>query len=300
MNIGYFNARGFNEIEHWFQLEIQELTKRGHDVINFSIRGNQPTKEHIEWMDFAHFHFAQVADRYKRIGVPFCISPHANDIWIDNGETLKRASKHPLCKFVTYQSFYHKRKFEEWGIDKPLVYLPMCARTTLFQRTSDIPNGEGIIIAGGRLIPKKGLDRIMHLDNLTIFGEGPLEKELKDMNPNVIFTGQLDGGELRYLMEKSWLFLHPAIITPDGDKDGIPNTIKEALLMRMQVIASPISGIPELEGIHLLDNWSNIEEVITTIPKAPNYVGERYVRSTYSPSACIDRFLKAIDDYGGL
>jgi len=299
LHIGYFNARGLNNIEHWFNLEMEELTKRGHDIIYFSFHGLQPTRGHIEWMDFAHMHFAQVAEHYKRIGVPFCISPHANDIWRDNGAKLKKASEHHNCKFVTYQSLYHKKKFEEWGIDKPLVYLPMCVRTRLFKRTMDIPNGERLL-AGGRLIPKKGLDRIMHLKNLTIFGEGPLESSLKSMNPEVIFAGQLDGEGLRHLMDQSWLFLHPAIETPDGDKDGIPNTLKEAMLMRMQIITSPIAGIPELKNITLLEDWSNIDDIIRDIPRQPNYNGEKEILSIYSPELCIDRLLKAIEEYGDI
>jgi len=93
MNIGYFNARGINDVEHWFRLEIEELRRRGHDIRVFSLRMDQPTRSDIEWMDIAHFHFAQVAQRYKRLGVPFIISPHANDIWIDRGANLLSSSK---------------------------------------------------------------------------------------------------------------------------------------------------------------------------------------------------------------
>jgi len=297
MDIGYANARGFNDIEHWYKLEQDELIKRNHNVYEFNLRYKQPDINEIKKLSFCHYHFAHVADRFKRLGIPFCISPHAHDIWLDNGETLKRASSHPNCKFVTYQSFYHKRKFEEWGIDKPIVYLPMCVRTKLFKRINDIPNGEGII-AGGRLIPKKGLNRIMHLDNLTIFGEGPLESELKAMNPKVKFVGHLDGPELRDLMEESWLFLHPAIETEDNDKDGIPNTIKEAMLMRLQVISSPIAGIPELENVSLLNDWTNINYVIENTRRQPNYKGEKEIRNIYSPKSCVNRLLEAIEKYG--
>jgi glycosyltransferase involved in cell wall biosynthesis len=298
MNIGYANARGFNDIEHWYKLEQDELIKRGYNVYEFNLKYKQPDISEIKKLSFCHYHFAHVADYYKRLGVPFCISPHAHDIWLDNGETFKRASRHPNCKFVTYQSFYHKKKFEEWGIDKPLVYLPMCCRTKLFKRTLDIPNGEGLL-AGGRLIPKKGLDRIMHLNNLTIFGDGPLMEDLKRMNPNVTFTGHLDGEELRHLMDKSWLFLHPAIETLDNDRDGIPNTLKEASLMRMQILTSPIAGIPEMKGIYLLEDWSkeSINNSIIDIPRCPNYKAENHVRELYSPENCVNKLLEAIKKY---
>lgn len=298
MNIGYFNARGVNDIEHWFSLEMTELLKRGHNVISFSLRGEQPTREHIEWMDFAHFHFAQVADYYKRIGVPFAISPHANDIWRDNGAQFKKASKHPKCKFVTYQSFYHKRKFEEWGIEKPMVYLPMCCRTELFKRNTPY-SPFGYKIAGGRLIPKKGLDRLRNVEHLHVFGDGPLRDDLgRILPPSTKFTGFLSGKGLKELFEQSSVYLFPAIITSDGDSDGIPNTIKEAMLMRLHIIASPVAGIPELENITLLEDWSNINEVIDTMPKNANWKGMKEIQNIYSPEITVNMLEEAIEEYG--
>ena len=297
MRIGYFNARGPNNgIEHWFDLEIEELKRRGNEIRTFDTRGNPPSAGDVSWMDIAHFHFAQVANHYKRIGVPYIISPHANDIWCDNGATLISASKHPNCKFVTYQSYYHKRKFEEWGIDKPLVCLPMCVRTKLFKRAHPIECTSGIL-AGGRLIPKKGLDRIIHLNDLTIFGDGPLKSKLMEMNPNVKFLGQLEGESLHRAYEDAWVFLNPSVVTPDGDSDGIPNTIKEAMLMELQVVSSPVAGIPELENISLLSDWSRLEDVLKDLPREPNIKGRSEILKIYSPEICIDRLLKAIEEY---
>jgi glycosyltransferase involved in cell wall biosynthesis len=293
MNIGYFNSRGPNNgIEHWFDLEIEELRKRGHEVRTFYIKGNQPKMEDIKWMDLAHFHFAQVAEYYKKMGVPYIISPHANDIFIDDGYNLKRACISRHCLGVTYQSYYHKKKFEEWNIDKPLVYLPMCCRTELFKRKTPYNPSERLV-AGGRLIPKKGLDRLIGVENLTIFGEGPLMEELKSKLDCVKFTGYLDGQELKDLFEKSSIYLFPAIKSSNGDSDGIPNTIKEAMLMQLHIIASPIAGIPELENISLLSDWSidNLKRVIDDIPDEPNKKGECEIRRLYNPKSCVDRIL---------
>ena len=301
MNIGYFNARGINDVEHWFKLEIDELRRRGHEVKVFALNkayGVHPSRSDVEWMDFAHYHFAQVGNYFKRLGVPFIISPHANDIFRDDGYTLKMASRHHNCKAVTYQSFYHKRKFEEWGIDKPLVYLPMCCRTELFKRKHNTLHLTGDkIIAGGRLIPKKGLDRLSSVDNLIIFGEGPLEDKLKNKLPNAEFVGWKSGKELRDTFQKGWIFLNPSVTTPDGDSDGIPNTIKEAMLMEMQVISSPVAGIPELENVTLFSDWDNINECIETMPRQPNKKGRREILNTYSPKSTVDRLLNAIEEY---
>jgi len=307
MNIGYANAQGINDIEHWYKLEMNELKRRGHYIYEFNLRHKIPNRQEIKNLDFIHFHYCHVANTFKRMGIPFCISPHTNDIFPDNGKTLLKASSHKNCKFVTYQSFYHKRFFEEIGIEKPLVYLPMCCRVDLFKRKS--PYGSGVrethpckIIAGGRLIPRKGLDRILPLvDNLQVFGDSKdIEyiDYLKSLNTTTNFVGHLSGTDLRDFYDDGWLYIFPARIVEDGNRDGIPNTLKEAMLMELQILASPVAGIPELENITLFSDWKNVNECIKTMPREPNKKGRREILNNFSPKSCIGRLLKGIENYG--
>jgi len=304
MNIGQFNARGpHNGVEHWFDLIHDELINQGHEVRQFWLRGDQPTKEDKEWMDFALFHFSQVALHYMRLGVPYCILPSANDCFPDNGAKLKKAASHKNCKFVTYQSQYHLEKYKEWNIPKPKVYVPMPARIDLFKRTKPVGTK---IIAGGRLIPKKGLDKLPNRSDLYIFGDGPLRTRLVCRLPKVNFVGWLEGEELRDLMEDSWLFLNPSIETEDGDKEGIPNTLKEALLMELHVISSPIAGIPELKHVNLVKDWSDIyingyikdlekiNQGYTFYKFRGNLEGKEEIRNIYSPENCVNKLLEMI------
>lgn len=292
MNIGIFNARGINKTEHFVSLEIEELKKRGHVVEHFWIKGRHPTKEEIKNMNFAVFHFVPTAYYFYRIGVPFCILPTANDIFPDNGRMLLALEKHPLCKFIGYQSFYHKKKYDEWGITKPTAHIPHCVRVDLFKRTRPLGNK---IIAGGRLIDRKALDRIVpYMDNLTIFGEGPEMEKLMKMNPKVNFTGYLDGEQMKQLYDDSWLLI------VCSSSEGLPNTIKEALLMELQVIASPVAGIPEFENISLFNDWNNINSIIKDIPKENNIKGRKEILNTFSSSICMSKLERAIEEYGGM
>ena len=303
LHLSQFNARGpRNNVEYWFDLIHDELEKQEHEVRQFWLRGTQPKKEDIEWMDFAIYHFSQVALYYRRIGVPFCIMPSANDCFPDNGAKLKIAASHKNCRFVTYQSMYHLKKYKEWDIPKPKVYVPHPVRTELFKRDKFRYDR---ILAGGRLIPKKGLDKIVgKVAGLTVFGDGPLRKDLEEgafrwsKTKATEFTGWLDGQQLKNLMEESWLFLNPSVVTSDGDSDGVPNTIKEAMLMKMHVISTPVAGIPELENITLLSDWSNIWKVIQDMPRQWNWKGDKEIRSIYTPKFCVNRLLEGIEEYG--
>ena len=298
MNLGLFNARGINETEHFIPLEIEELRKRGHSVTHYWIKGKHPTHEEVKNMDFAIFHFVPTAMFFRRLGIPFCVLPTANDVFMDEGKNLKIIESNRNCKFIGYQSFYHKRKYNEWGITKPVVHVPHCVRTSLFKRQTPY-NPSGKIVAGGRLIPKKGLDRLKGVENLTIFGDGPLRDKLAMGFGDKGFTGYLSGNQLKDLFEESSIYLFPAIITPDGDSDGIPNTIKEALLMELYCIASPVAGIPEIESVTLLEDWSTdkIKKVIEIMPTEPNKKGRSEILKSFSPQICVNKLLKGIYEY---
>jgi len=298
MRIGQFNARGpHNGVEHWFDLICDELHAQGHQVKQFWFRGNQPSLMDRHEMEFAIFHFSQVANYYKKLGVPFCIMPSANDCFPDNGATLKKAASHKNCKFITYQSFYHLEKYKEWDIPKPKVYVPMPVRINLFKRETPYNPETCSYVAGGRLIPKKGLDRLTNVENLTVFGDGPLRNMLsRTLHPSTKFTGFLDGKELRDLFEKSTVYLFPATITSDGDSEGISNTIKEALLMELPVICTPIAGNREFENVEFLSNWDNIKEVLDDAKFERNYKGRQEILRTYSPKSCVKKLLDGIKD----
>jgi len=299
MNIGIFNTRGINQTEHFIPLELEELKRLGHTVEIYWTKGRHPTKKEAECMDFAIFHFVPTAMFFSRIGVPFCVLPTANDIFPNEGENLIYIQNHPNCKFVGYQSFYHKRKYDEWGITKPIAHIPHCVRTKLFKRQTPY-NPSGKIIAGGRLIPKKGLDRLKGVENLTIFGDGPLIDKLgQELGASTKFTGYMGAQSLKELFEEASIYLFPAIVMPDGDSEGISNTIKESMLMELQVICTPIAGNTEFENIAFLSDWSkeSVERAINSVSKEPNTKGRAEILKTFSPEICVNKLLKAIDDY---
>lgn len=118
------------------------------------------------------------------------------------------------------------------------------------------------VLAVGRLVEKKGFSylieacRILKKDGLkfkcTIVGGGPLEKALKSeiwdkqLEDIITLTGGITVDEVRDYYQRSTILVHPGIIASNGDRDGIPNSVSEAMAMGVPVIASAISGTPEL------------------------------------------------------
>ncbi len=122
-------------------------------------------------------------------------------------------------------------------------------------------DGAWRLVQACRLIEKKGLDDALHAfarfvqthpkAHFTIAGEGPLLEPLTQLRDqlgltnHVTFAGFLKGQDLCKLYHESHLFLHPSRITEDGNQEGIPNAMLEAMATGLPVIATLHGGIPE-------------------------------------------------------
>lgn len=118
------------------------------------------------------------------------------------------------------------------------------------------------IIAVGRLVEQKGFEYLIRaLKNpilkdtrlcLNIIGDGPLREELQLLceslpeNVEITLLGKLAHKETLNLMSYSDVLVAPSVIASDGDRDGIPNVILEAMACCLPVIATDVSGIPEV------------------------------------------------------
>jgi colanic acid/amylovoran biosynthesis glycosyltransferase len=88
--------------------------------------------------------------------------------------------------------------------------------------------------------------------SLVIAGDGPLAASLKEMAGKlglgdvVQFLGPVSQDQVQTLMMKSHLLVQPSVTAPDGDQEGIPVVLMEAMATGMPVVATKHSGIPEL------------------------------------------------------
>ena len=61
----------------------------------------------------------------------------------------------------------------------------------------------------------------------------------------VVLTGKMTHTELIERYRRATLFVLPSQIAEDGDRDGIPNVLLEAMAMELPVVSTDVSGIPE-------------------------------------------------------
>lgn len=112
-----------------------------------------------------------------------------------------------------------------------------------------------VVLFVGRLVEKKGthiLIKAMKGKNakLVIVGDGPLksvlQKEANKMIEDIEFVGAKSKEELAVMYASCDIFCAPSIVAQDGDKDGLPVAIIEAMASGASVIASKLGGISEL------------------------------------------------------
>jgi colanic acid/amylovoran biosynthesis glycosyltransferase len=112
-----------------------------------------------------------------------------------------------------------------------------------------------------RLIEKKGLRVSLRAfaqfaaqhpaATFTIAGEGPLRSELGRLAAElgvadkVFFPGFISQNQLRELFYQSHIFLHPSEVGADGNQEGVPNSMLEAMASGLPVFATEHGGIPE-------------------------------------------------------
>ncbi|MDX9702595.1 MAG: glycosyltransferase [Candidatus Auribacterota bacterium] len=221
----------------------------------------------------AHFgnnpaQFAMCA--YLITGIPYSFTTHARDIFVYN-ELLYW--KHHYAEFSVTISDYNKKYLEQklHVESERLHVVPCCINASYFtmkkyERDTDKPF---FITAIGRLVEKKGFQFLINVckrmktDNLNfkcyIIGNGPLKESYQrlidtlSVNDEVILCGEKTQEYIRSILHDTDVFVLPCIKAADGDMDGVPVVLKEAMAMGVVCISTMFSGIPELlEGSGIL------------------------------------------------
>lgn len=131
-----------------------------------------------------------------------------------------------------------------------------------FKPRTRIPaDGALRLLSVARLVEKKGIEfgiraaaiASRHVPlSYTIIGDGPLLPSLRSLAAEcgvshlVRFAGPLPEQEVNLRMAESDILLAPSVTASDGDEEGIPVVIMEAMALGLPVIATRHSGIPEL------------------------------------------------------
>jgi colanic acid/amylovoran biosynthesis glycosyltransferase len=225
----------------------------------------------LERAKLLHIYFGHIAVHLLPIirawARPSVVSFHGADVMVDLEKPAYRTATLEMLnavRLVLVRSESLRRAMVDLGCDEkklrihrtgiPLTEFPL--RPRIWPE-----DGRWRFLQAGRLVEKKGLRTSLLAfaefakqfpqSTFTVGGEGPLRNELRALardlkiDDRISFAGFVSQSELRDLFYESHIFLHPSETGADGNQEGVPNSMLEAMATGLPVFATRHGGIPE-------------------------------------------------------
>ena len=206
-------------------------------------------------------------------GRPYSFAAHAKDLYLSTPEIL--AAKIAAASFVlacSHSAAVELRRIAvaHGGSGAGVVHAPHGVDVDRFRpgpggtdpTDGADPDGPVRILAVGRLVPKKGYPTLVAAlaalaargvpFRCRIVGGGDLRDELAarlataGIADRVELCGTRTQLEILEEYRSADVFVQASVVTEDGDRDGIPNSVLEAMACGLAVVATEVAGIPEV------------------------------------------------------
>lgn len=280
-------------------------------------------------VEHIHCHFAHAPTTVgmylaMQLGVSFSFVGHANDLF-QRRSLLRR--KLERAAFVSCISHWHRELYVSLVPASADRYrIIRCGVDVENWRPKELRDGPALhIVSVCRMVEKKGIDTLIRALGLlrsndsplamkvTIAGEGPELGRLKALAESLGVGGQISwaGGvpnmQVRELMADADLFVLPCREDSNGDRDGIPVVLMEAMACGVPVISGDLPAIRELvidgQTGRLVDGRSPEQLADAILELASDFelrqrlagAAAEHVRSEFSLRVNIDRVRNAIE-----
>jgi glycosyltransferase involved in cell wall biosynthesis len=224
-------------------------------------------------IEHLHAHFAHdpalVALLTSRLtGVPYSITAHARDLYqIPVPSLLARARSAVAVVTCCAANLEYLRSVLPARLHPRLRLIHHGVE---IDRFVPVPRADAPapvqIVSVGRLVEKKGFPDLLRACRelrdipgagevpvrLRIYGDGPMRAELADLRDRlglsdaVDLIGERDGEEVRRAYQGADIFALTPCVTADGDRDGVPNVVVEAMACGLPIVTTDAGGIAEV------------------------------------------------------
>jgi colanic acid/amylovoran biosynthesis glycosyltransferase len=272
-----------------------------------------------------HAHFADRAATVamvasRLLGSTYSLTAHAREIYVKPVLLLERIDQ---ATFTVTCTEYNRRYLSGVvgsAVASRIIRLYHGLDLAAFEDVRPSRNDGPRLLAVAQLMERKGLrylieacrllvDRGHHI-NCEIIGDGPLRRELQELIHDlklgelVAMVGPQSHEFVVDAYRRATVFVLPCIVAGDGDRDGIPNVILEAMAARVPVISTAVSGIPEVVADRVT-GWlineadsaaiADAVEELAAQPDLATRVAERghaFVRREFDLSRNVDQLLQ--------
>ncbi len=212
--------------------------------------------------DHIHAHFATEAADIARLlsaasGTPYSFTAHAADAYTDIDALAVNLAG---AQFARGASTHVADRLRQAASDpEKVVELPIAVDTAQFAELNG-NHDPGLVVSVGRLVEKKGFSDLITAfaavadefpeAELRIAGAGPLSDELAEQaaatGAKISFIGPISNAEVAELMATASIFALTPKTASNGDRDGRPAVIVEAMAAGLAILSTTQPGIPEL------------------------------------------------------
>jgi len=226
----------------------------------------------------------------EMLSITFSMSCHARDIFTGETRLLDlKLSEAEFAAVCTEHGRDRLRRAHPLTTGEKLHLIHHGLDLSAFMPPLERPGSPRVVLSVGRLVAKKGFDILLRAAALAkakeadfelhIVGDGPERDDLErlagglGLRDNVVFHGRLTLQQIMPLYEAAHAFALASVVTQDGDRDGIPNVLIEALAMGVPTVATATGGIPEI----IVDG----ETGLLAQPGSPSDLAEKLERILY-------------------
>ena len=244
--------------EHGSRLRTLAHFAMGVDVAN-RLRGDADARLHAHFADRAAT-VALVAGRLLRGG--YSLTAHANDIYLRPNLLSTKIGQSRVTITCTEHNLEYLRGRMPPHARRKLRRIYHGLELTRYVNLQRAPSSPPLVVSVGQLKEKKGLRHLVEAVAILrdagvdvrcrIIGDGPQRGELTELVDRhrligiVELTGALPHDQVLAHYAAATAFALPCVVASDGDRDGIPNAILEAMATGLPVVSTPVSGIPEV------------------------------------------------------
>jgi glycosyltransferase involved in cell wall biosynthesis len=270
--LGFWSVRRPLRLAGALSIVIRDYVRRprllSRALVSFALALQHARTLRSTPVDHLHAHFATYPALAawtcsRLVGIPYSFTAHAHDIFVHRLGLRRRVRDAAFCVGI---SEHNARILREASAPKAadvrVIHCGVHVDAYALRLRAPQPGEPMRIACVAALKPYKGhrvlLDAIGrlvadgHAVELHLVGDGPLRAELEGrcamlgVSEHVHFLGALMEAEVAEVIDRVDAFVLASVVQDDGDTDGVPVALMEAMAAGVPVVASDLSGLPEL------------------------------------------------------